>query len=106
VIRGDLAAAVTHVTPAGGAVVTSVSQVCLAGRESGRVGFTTSLDFPKKLERTLRRCSRTLKGSCATSALLRDADREEGRDAKPLSPTIRTNHVFAIRKELQHDHSA
>ncbi|MFD7406506.1 hypothetical protein ACFV7R_28370 [Streptomyces sp. NPDC059866] len=54
VIRGDLTVAVAYVTPADGAVVTSVSPVGLADREAGRVGFTTSLGFPKKLERILR----------------------------------------------------
>jgi hypothetical protein len=54
VIRGDLTVAVAYVTPAGGAVVTSVSPVGLGDREAGRVGFTTSLGFPKKLERILR----------------------------------------------------
>ncbi|WP_392757138.1 hypothetical protein [Streptomyces sp. LN590] len=54
VIRGDLTVAVAYVTPAGGAVVTSVSPVGLGDRGLGRVGFTTSLGFPKKLERILR----------------------------------------------------
>ncbi|MFF4974927.1 hypothetical protein [Streptomyces sp. NPDC001083] len=54
VIRGDLTVAVAYVTPAGGAVVTSVSPLGLGNREAGRVGFTTSLGFPKKLERILR----------------------------------------------------
>ncbi|MGW2964482.1 hypothetical protein ACWDGI_39340 [Streptomyces sp. NPDC001220] len=53
VIRGDLTVAVAYLTPAGGAVVTSVSPLGLADRETGRVGFTTSLGFPKKLERIL-----------------------------------------------------
>ncbi|MER7686610.1 hypothetical protein [Streptomyces sp. NPDC097610] len=54
VIRGDLAVAVAYVTPAGGAVVTSVSPVGLADRRTGTVSFTTSLGFPKKLDRILR----------------------------------------------------
>ncbi|MFH9130404.1 hypothetical protein ACH4KC_15900 [Streptomyces griseoaurantiacus] len=54
VIRGDLTIAVAYVTPAGGAVVTSVSPVGLGDREAGRLGFTTSLGFPRKLERILR----------------------------------------------------
>nr|QIY60680.1 hypothetical protein HEP85_01950 [Streptomyces sp. RPA4-2] len=53
-IRGDLTVAVAYVTPAGGAVVTSVSPLGLGERENGLVGFTTSLGFPKKLERILR----------------------------------------------------
>ena len=51
VIRGDLAAAVAYLTPAGGAVVTAVGTVGIDRREAGEVGFTTSLGFPKKLER-------------------------------------------------------
>ncbi|WP_055588413.1 hypothetical protein [Peterkaempfera griseoplana] len=54
VIRGDLTVAVAYVTPAGGAVATSVSPVGLGDREAGTSGFTTSLGFPKKLERILR----------------------------------------------------
>ncbi|MGW9026608.1 hypothetical protein ACWGQ5_20935 [Streptomyces sp. NPDC055722] len=54
VIRGDLTVAVAYVTPAGGTVVTSVSPVGLADREAGTLSFTTSLGFPKKLERILR----------------------------------------------------
>ncbi|WP_199791532.1 hypothetical protein [Streptomyces sp. 142MFCol3.1] len=46
--------AVSYVTPAGGAVIATVSPVGLGDREAGRVGFTTSLGFPKKLERILR----------------------------------------------------
>ncbi|MGW5432947.1 hypothetical protein ACWET9_38035 [Streptomyces sp. NPDC004059] len=53
-IRGDLTVAAAYVTPAGGTVVTSVSPVGLGDREAGIVGFTTSLGFPKKLERILR----------------------------------------------------
>ncbi|MFD9006717.1 hypothetical protein ACFV0T_38225 [Streptomyces sp. NPDC059582] len=53
VINGDLTVAVAYVTPAGGAVVTSVSPVGLGNREAGLVGFTTSLGFPRKLERIL-----------------------------------------------------
>lgn len=54
VIRGDLVVAGAYVTPAGGAVVTSLSPVGLADRDAGRTGFTTSLGFPKKLDRILR----------------------------------------------------
>ncbi|MFE0512389.1 hypothetical protein [Streptomyces sp. NPDC058964] len=53
-IKGDLTVAVAYITPAGGAVVTSVSPVGIGNRESGVVGFTTSLGFPRKLERILR----------------------------------------------------
>lgn len=53
VISGDLTAAAAYVTPAGGAVVTSVSPVGIDRREAGEVGFTTSLGFAKKLERII-----------------------------------------------------
>ena len=52
VIRGDLTAA-AYVTPAGGAVVTSICTMGIDRRETGEVGFTTSLGFPKKLERII-----------------------------------------------------
>ncbi|MFF4858497.1 hypothetical protein ACFY2N_26720 [Streptomyces rubiginosohelvolus] len=52
-LSGDLNAAVANVTPAGGAVV-SVSPLGLTDRAAGRIGFTTSLGFPRKLERILR----------------------------------------------------
>ncbi|WP_318196272.1 hypothetical protein [Streptomyces sp. MCL20-2] len=54
VLSGDLNVAVAYVTPAGGAVVVSVSPLGLTDRAAGRIGFTTSLGFPKKLERILR----------------------------------------------------
>lgn len=54
VIRGDLTAAVAYATPAGGAVVTSVTTLGLGNREAGVVTFTTSLGLSKKLERILR----------------------------------------------------
>src|SRR5690606_31129553 len=53
VMAGDLTVAVAYLTPAGGAVVTSVSPVGIVDRATGRVGFTTSLGFPKKLVRIL-----------------------------------------------------
>jgi hypothetical protein len=53
VIRGDLVAAVAYLTPAGGAVVTAVGTMGIDRRDAGQVGFTTSLGFPKKLERIL-----------------------------------------------------
>lgn len=53
VLKGDLTVAVAYPTPAGGTVVTSVSPIGIADRTTGRVGFTTSLGFPKKLERIL-----------------------------------------------------
>ncbi|MGX1117229.1 hypothetical protein RKD37_002592 [Streptomyces ambofaciens] len=52
--KGDLTVAAAYLTPAGGAVVTSVSPVGLADRAANEVSFTTSLGFPKKLERILR----------------------------------------------------
>ncbi|MEU8449367.1 hypothetical protein AB0895_25520 [Streptomyces globisporus] len=54
VLSGDLNVAVAYVTPAGGAVVVSVSPLGLTDRAGGRIGFTTSLGFPRKLERILR----------------------------------------------------
>src|SRR5437763_10305245 len=54
IIDGDMTAALTYVTPAGGAVVTAVAPIGLRDRERGTVGFTTSLGFGKKLERIVR----------------------------------------------------
>ncbi|MFB8383847.1 hypothetical protein [Streptomyces rubiginosohelvolus] len=54
VLSGDLNAAVAYVTPAGGTVVVTVSPLGLTDRAAGRIGFTTSLGFPRKLERILR----------------------------------------------------
>jgi hypothetical protein len=53
VIKGDITAAAAYLTPAGGAVVTAVGTVGTDRREAGEVGFTTSLGFPKKLERII-----------------------------------------------------
>jgi hypothetical protein len=53
VTRGDLTAAAAYVTPAGGAVVTSVCPMGIDRREEAEVGFTTSLGFAKKLERII-----------------------------------------------------
>ena len=53
VIRGDLTAAVAYLTPAGGAVVTAVAPAGIDRRDAGEVGFTTSLGFPRKLERII-----------------------------------------------------
>jgi hypothetical protein len=54
VIGGDLTAALSYVTPAGGAVVTAVAPIGLRSREKGTVSFTTSLGFGRKLERIER----------------------------------------------------
>jgi hypothetical protein len=54
VIGGDITAAAAYITPAGGAVVTAVAPVGIRRREAGMVGFTTSLGFPRKLERIIR----------------------------------------------------
>src|SRR2546423_600697 len=51
VIGGDLTAALSYVTPAGGAVVTAVAPIGLRDRSAGTVSFTTSLGFGRKLER-------------------------------------------------------
>jgi hypothetical protein len=53
VISGDLTAAAAYLTPAGGAVVTSICPMGIDRREAGEVGFTTSLGFAKKLERII-----------------------------------------------------
>jgi hypothetical protein len=54
VIGGDLTAALSYMTPAGGAVVTAVAPIGLRDREAGSVSFTTSLGFGRKLERIER----------------------------------------------------
>jgi hypothetical protein len=53
VIRGDLTAAAAYLTPAGGAVVTAVAPAGIDRRDVGGIGFTTSLGFPRKLERII-----------------------------------------------------
>jgi hypothetical protein len=55
VLTGDLTAAASYLTPAGGAVVTAVAPCGLDRRAEGAVGFTTSLGFGKKLEHIIRR---------------------------------------------------
>ena len=54
VLGGDLTAALTYLTPAGGAVATAVAPIGLRDRQAGWVGFTTSLGFGKKLDRIQR----------------------------------------------------
>jgi len=54
IIGADMTAALAYVTPAGGAVVMAVAPIGLRDRERGRVGFTTSLGFAKKLDRIRR----------------------------------------------------
>jgi hypothetical protein len=54
VIKGDVTAAAAYITPAGGAVVTGVAPCGIGQRETGMLGFTTSLGFGKKLERIIR----------------------------------------------------
>jgi hypothetical protein len=51
ILGEDLTAALGYVTPAGGAVVMGVAPIGLRDRDRGRVGFTTSLGFAKKLDR-------------------------------------------------------
>jgi hypothetical protein len=51
VLHADLTAALGYRTPAGGAVALAVAPVGLHDRGEGRVGFTTSLGFSKKLDR-------------------------------------------------------
>jgi hypothetical protein len=53
VIRGDLTAAAAYLTAGGGAVVTGVAPVGIDRRDAGEIGFTTSLGFPRKLERII-----------------------------------------------------
>jgi hypothetical protein len=47
----DLTVGLGYRTPAGGVVVQAVAPIGLRDRESGTLGFTTSLGFSKKLER-------------------------------------------------------
>ena len=51
ILDGDLTAALSYVTPAGGAVVTPVAPIGLRDRAANRVTFTTSLGFGRKLDR-------------------------------------------------------
>ena len=51
VIKGDITAAAAYLTPAGGTVVTAVAPCGIGQRDTGVLGFTTSLGFGKKLER-------------------------------------------------------
>jgi hypothetical protein len=51
ILAGDLTAALSYCTPAGGAVVTAVAPIGMRDREQGTVTFTTSLGLGKKLER-------------------------------------------------------
>ncbi|MFC9789903.1 pyridoxamine 5'-phosphate oxidase family protein [Rhodococcus sp. NPDC127528] len=51
ILGGDITCGLACLTPAGGAVVTTVSPIGLRDREHGTVGFTTSLGFGRKLER-------------------------------------------------------
>jgi hypothetical protein len=53
VLDGDLVAAAAYVTPAGGAVVACVAPCGYRDRSSGRVGYTTSLGLPRKVERII-----------------------------------------------------
>jgi hypothetical protein len=54
IFDADLTAALGYVTPAGGTVVMAVAPIGLRDRERGRVGFTTSFGFSKKLDRIRR----------------------------------------------------
>src|SRR5215831_14518915 len=51
VLKGDITAALSYITPAGGAVVTGVAPCGIGDRDLGTLGFTTSLGFGRKLER-------------------------------------------------------
>ena len=60
VLGGDLTAALTYLTPAGGAVATAVAPIGLRDRQAGWVGFTTSLGFGKSsTESSATRTSRS-----------------------------------------------
>ena len=54
VLAGDLTTALGYRTPAGGVVVQAVAPIGLRDRATGRLTFTTSLGFSKKLERIER----------------------------------------------------
>jgi len=54
ILGGDMTAALAYLTPAGGSVVTAVAPVGLRDRDEGKVTFTTSLGFGRKLERIER----------------------------------------------------
>ena len=54
VFAGDLTAALGYRTPAGGIVVQAVAPIGMRDRDTGTIGFTTSLGFSKKLERIAR----------------------------------------------------
>src|SRR5438034_6452315 len=49
ILDGDLTAALGYRTRLGGTVVQAVAPIGLRDRDAGRVGFTTSLGFSKKL---------------------------------------------------------
>jgi hypothetical protein len=51
ILAGDLVAAMAYLTPAGGAVVVPVCPLGLHDRDQGRVGFTTSTGYGRKLDR-------------------------------------------------------
>lgn len=50
-IGGDLTAVLAYATPAGGSVLTPVAPLGLRDRDAGRLTFTTSLGFGRKLDR-------------------------------------------------------
>src|SRR4051794_18893021 len=50
-IGGHLTAGVAHIPPPRRPVVTAVAPIGLRDRDAGRVSFTTSLGFGRKLER-------------------------------------------------------
>jgi hypothetical protein len=51
ILPGDLVAALAYLTSAGGAVATPVCPLGLHDRDQGRVGFTTSTGYGRKLDR-------------------------------------------------------
>lgn len=50
-IGGDLTAVLAYATPAGGVVLTPIAPLGLRDRDAGRLTFTTSLGFGRKLDR-------------------------------------------------------
>ena len=101
VLRGDVTAALAYVTPAGGAVATAVAPCGTADREAGRVGFTTSLGFGKKLERivhdphvALAYHAREHGGSAASAFVL-----VQGRATVELAPSEERLEAFAPQAE-------
>jgi hypothetical protein len=101
VLVGDLTAALAYRTPAGGAVALAVAPIGLHDRAAGRVGFTTSLGFSKKLDRI----ERDPRVALAFHA------REHGRASAPLYVLVQGRAVIDAqptpeRREQVFEHAA